>query len=43
MSRHTGLRGCVIMLSPWKYLTNSNKENDHENLRIASLPGRHCR
>ena len=41
--RHTGLRGCVIMLSPWKYLTNPKKETDHENPRNASHPGRHRR
>ena len=41
--RHTGLRGCVIMLSPWKYLTIPKKETDHENPRNASHPGRHCR
>ena len=35
--RHTGLRGCVIMLSPWKYLTIPNKETDHENLRILLI------
>lgn len=43
MSRHTGLRGCVIMPSPWDYLIHPNKEIDHENSRYASHPGRHRR
>ena len=42
-TRHTGLPGCVIMISPWKYLTIPKKETDHENPRNASHPGRHRR